>query len=90
MDSLIERRFRMVVPVFEPALRANVELDSDLTSHLALVGMLAEINLSLFFDHVRPLAENTHLRFLARQFHKHLCTYPNRAITLPGRRAINA
>src|SRR5215467_4236977 len=83
-NSLIQRRFSMVVPVFETALRANVELDSDSTRHLALVGMLSEIDLALFLNHVRLLAENARLRFhLARHFLKHFCTSPNRAMALP-------
>src|SRR5215471_7622153 len=68
----------MVVPVLETALWANVELDSDLTSHLSLVGILSEIDLALFLHHARLLAENTRLRFhLTRHFLKHLCTCSN-------------
>jgi hypothetical protein len=61
-NGLIQRPFSMVVPVFETALRANVELDGNATSHLSLVGMLPEIDLALFLDHVGLLAENAHLR----------------------------
>src|SRR5262252_4531835 len=72
----------MVVPVLETALWANVELDSNPTRHLSLVGMLAEIDLALFLDDMRLLAENARLRFhLARHFLKHLCTFSNGAIT---------
>ena len=87
-NSLIECRFSVVVPVFETALRANVELDGNATQHLSLVGVLSEINLAIFLKDVRLLAENARLRFnLARHLVQHLRTYPNGAITLPQQRA---
>jgi hypothetical protein len=78
----------MVVPVFETALWANVELDGDPTRHLSLVGALSEIDLALFLNDARLLAENARFRLhLIRHFAEHLRTCPNRAITLPHQRA---